>query len=34
MPTTSPGYSITIRAEAPSAIGSTADLAGAVTAAG
>src|SRR5664279_564986 len=34
MPTTSPGYSITIRAEAPSAIGSTADLAAAVTAAG
>jgi len=34
MPTTSPGYSITIRAEAPSAIGSTADLAGAVTAVG
>jgi len=34
MPTTSPGYSITIRAEAPSAIGATADLAAAVLKAG
>ena len=30
MATTSPGYSITVRAEAPSAIGATADLAAAV----
>ena len=34
MPSTSPGYSITIRAEAPPAIGATADLAAAVLAAG
>ena len=34
MPATSPGYSITIRVEAPSAIGSTADLATAVMASG
>ena len=34
MATTSPGYSITIRVEAPSALGATADLAAAVTAAG
>ena len=34
MPSTSPGYSITIRAEAPPAIGATAELAAAVLAAG
>jgi malate dehydrogenase (oxaloacetate-decarboxylating) len=34
MATTSPGYSITVRAEAPSTIGATADLAAAVMAAG
>ncbi len=34
MATTSPGYSITVRAEAPSAIGATADLARAVMTAG
>src|SRR6478735_2837233 len=34
MATTSPGYSITVRAEAPSAIGATADLAAAVMTAG
>src|SRR5664279_4782715 len=34
MATTSPGYSITVRAEAPSAIGAAADLAAAVTMAG
>jgi len=34
MPGTSPGYSITIRAEAPPAIGATADLAAAVMTAG
>ena len=33
MATTSPGYSITVRAEAPSTIGATADLAAAVMAA-
>jgi hypothetical protein len=34
MATTSPGYSITVRAEAPSTIGATADLAAALMAAG
>jgi len=34
MPSTSPGYSITVRVEAPSAIGATADLAAAVMNAG
>ena len=34
MASTSPGYSITVRAEAPSAIGATADLAAAVMTAG
>src|SRR6476619_7105653 len=34
MATTSPGYSITVRAQAPSAIGATADLAAAVMTAG
>ena len=34
MPSTSPGYSITLRVEAPPAIGATADLAAAVLAAG
>jgi malate dehydrogenase (oxaloacetate-decarboxylating) len=34
MATTSPGYSITVRAEAPSTIGATADLAAAVMTAG
>jgi malate dehydrogenase (oxaloacetate-decarboxylating) len=34
MATTSPGYSITVRVEAPSAIGATADLAAAVMTAG
>jgi malate dehydrogenase (oxaloacetate-decarboxylating) len=34
MATTSPGYSITVRAEAPPAVGATADLAAAVNAAG
>jgi malate dehydrogenase (oxaloacetate-decarboxylating) len=34
MATTSPGYSITVRAEPPSTIGATADLAAAVMAAG
>jgi malate dehydrogenase (oxaloacetate-decarboxylating) len=34
MATTSPGYSITVRVEAPSAIGATADLATAVMTAG
>ncbi|HEY4993319.1 MAG TPA: NAD-dependent malic enzyme, partial [Nakamurella sp.] len=34
MPSTSPGYSITVRVEAPPAIGATADLAAAVMTAG
>jgi len=34
MASTSPGYSITVRAQAPSAIGATADLAAAVMTAG
>ena len=34
MATTSPGYSVTVRAKAPSTIGATADLAAAVMAAG